>query len=129
VLTRDELKLIKRLPEYIPPGALVINDPATGSAFTYALTRVHVTAMHTLNVPSSDESVLYTHLDDEKYRVQVCRAVRELNAYYVLDFGRQNMFSFVKYPGLKGLKPPFVELVAQQGKHAKLWKIVGCGNS
>lgn len=125
VLNADEKQILDDVPIYVPAGATIIDDPTTGAPFVYALTGRHVTAPHALYQPSEEVALINTSLNDPSQRESVCQAVQTISAYYVLDFGREDIYSPVDHAGIRGLEPPFVQVLDQRGG-ARLLQIVGC---
>lgn len=125
VLNSDEKKILDEVSTLVPEDATIITDPTTGASFAYALTGRHVTAPHALYQPTAEVVLLNESLNDASKRIEVCKAVQDLDAYYVLDFGRVDIYSPVDHSGIRDLTEPFVQVLDQQGD-ARLLQIVGC---
>lgn len=129
-LSVDELDVIARIPEFVPQGDRIINQPWTGSAMAYASSGREVLAAHIFFTPSSDARVIYQELNRAYEDPAVCQAVKNKRAYYYLDFGVQEVHSgdhtSTDYPGLKGLRNTrVVEPVYTKG-NVGLYKVVAC---
>lgn len=130
LLTSDEAALIARLDEETPADALIAGSPWTGTSLAYALAGRDVVEMHVFGSRSPAETYLDENFRNIDTDPNVCAAVREVGATYVLDFGTQNVFNrddaAADHAGIQGLPPAtHLELVDQQGS-ARLLKIVGC---
>lgn len=125
VLNADEKRILDELPGMVPEDATIIVDPTTGASFAYALTGRRVTAPHALYLPSPEVALINKSLNDPSKRTQVCQAVNQIDARYVLDFGRVDIYSPIDHAGIRGLEPPFVKVLNQYGG-ARLLQIVGC---
>ncbi len=130
LLSPDELALIERLDETVPPGAVIAGSPWTGAALAYALSGRVVLMPHTLMYETEDIRAINGGLADASEGDDVCAAVDETGVGYVLDFGTREVppgFDGRRYPGLDGLaESETVELIDQEGD-AKLYRVVGCG--
>lgn len=126
-LNTDEWNLLRRLPESVPAGAVVLANPGTGAAFGYALTGVDVRPPQ-WQVPNDPAFLLLgERLSTDASDPAVCAAVRDLGAGYVLDFGPGDRnVGHVILPGLTGFEgQPGFDLVDREGE-ASLWRITAC---
>lgn len=127
LLTSDELALIERLPDSVPADAVVIGSPWTGVALTYALVDRDVLMPHTLTTTTEDENLINDGLRTAVAGSDVCQAVDDLNAEFVLDFGVQEVnYGTHVFPGLRNLSSSrAVELIDSEGQ-ARLYRVVAC---
>lgn len=128
LVSRDEYELIERLDEEIEDGARVVGNPWNGSSLVYALAGHRPMQMHILAALSPVEAEIYAELRDAGTDPDVCPALEEAQAEYVLDFGDQEVHGGMHpYPGLEDLESSdAVELVDAEGE-AKLYRITACG--
>ncbi|WP_316668452.1 DUF6541 family protein [uncultured Propionibacterium sp.] len=126
----QELALIERLPDLLPPGAVVATTPYNGASMAYALENVTTTTTHITYTWTADITVINKHLDEVATDPEVCTALNDLGVDYALDFGRREVNHGAlasKYPGFSSLAhSPGFEVVAREG-HAVLYRITGCG--
>ncbi|WP_343317986.1 DUF6541 family protein [Arthrobacter sp. TMP15] len=127
LLSTDEAALIERADRTIPTGATVIVNPSTGASLVYALEDRRVLLPAVSSTPSPEVSVLINHLSDLKKNPEVCAAVRNLDSYYILDFGNKQINNMKKpFPTSEELAAtPGLTLIDQEGP-AKLYRIDGC---
>lgn len=128
LVNSDEYAVLMRVPDLVPPDAVIANNPWNGSALAYALTGRHVTAPHILYGDTPLREVVRDRLDDAETDPEVCPLVREENVRYVLDFGPMGVHGVAyDYAGLDDLEPRrgFVEL-ARVGD-AALYEMTVCG--
>ena len=85
VYGRDEVEFVDRATELMPPGALVINAPADGSAWAYAVngTNTYYRTIRTRNL-TDDARLIQAHLSEYATNPQVREAVQRIGATYVL---------------------------------------------
>lgn len=131
LLNSDELALLERLDQHVPPDALIIGNPWNGSSLSYALADRRSVQPHILGSVPQNAQLLYDHLRDAAADPAVCDAVRELGVGYVLDFGHQEVnFDDERrgvFTGLDDLASSgAAELVDSQGA-ARLLRITACG--
>lgn len=108
-LSVDELAVLQRLDDLLPPDAVVIGNPSTAMSFGYAVSGRNVIP-RTWAAPSSAAYwVLGESLRDVAVDPSVCPALDEFDARYVLDFGPGEV-----YPG-RWVMPGFDDLVGQDG--------------
>lgn len=127
LVTRDELALIERLPDEVPEDAIVVGSPWTGVAVTYALTGREVLMPHTLTTTTPEADLINDGLRSARPGSEVCEAVDDIGARFVLDFGTQEVHGATHvYPGIRNLASSgAVELVDSEGE-ARLYRVVAC---
>ena len=127
-LSPDERTLLEDLPEYVEPGARVLGNPSTGSAFGYFLSGVDVYP-RTWSPPRTDEwGIIAEDLRDAATDSDVCDALAVYGEpSYVLDFGQtEGGAGRFPAPGMSGFDGQSgFELVTEQGD-ASLWRITAC---
>lgn len=129
LVSQDELKLIDRLPETVPVDSVLLGNPYTGAALSYALSDRKAAQMHILSYVSPNLQEIYNALGAVTSDPKVCAAVHAENAFYVLDFGLKEVHGGSHTPpGLIHLEQnPGVKLIDSQGE-ARLYKITACGS-
>lgn len=129
LLDAPERRLLERLPGLVPKGHAVVANPRNGGSLAYALEGVPVLKPHVHGAVSSERQLLLDHWGEAASNPAVCRAVRSQKADYALDFGPPYVsWTHPVLPGLTDLdKRPGVELVAQEGAKAKLYRLTACG--
>lgn len=125
LLSTDERALLEQVPELVPEDAVIVGDPATGTALAYGLADRRVLLAHTLVTMSDDAELIVDELDEGT--PAVCQAISRADAEYVLDFGGPAINSTDNdYPGLDQLaQSSAVDLVSEVGD-ARLYRVVGC---
>ncbi|MET3808940.1 DUF6541 family protein [Arthrobacter sp. UYEF3] len=128
LVSRDELSLIQRLRQNVPPDAVLIDNPYTGAALSYALGDRKSAQLHILSSVSPGVEKIYESAGSVSTDPSVCEAVRAEHGYYILDFGPKEVHGgHHEAAGLTHLdQNPGVQLVDSQGD-AKLYKITACG--
>jgi hypothetical protein len=123
----DEMALIDRLDQIVPPDAEIAANPWTGTPLAYAFADRKTLQLHILTSGTPEMQEVENGLRDAASDAQVCRAIQDLRVSYVLDFGSKEVNGGSHaYPGLENLQnSPAVTLVAEQG-HAKLFKVLPC---
>ncbi|WP_323960221.1 hypothetical protein GC088_01820 [Arthrobacter sp. JZ12] len=128
LLTADELALIRRLPETVEPGAAIVGVPLTGASLSYSYAGIPGVILYGEVPPTDAGKVLFNSLDELTSNPEVCPAVEQTGARYVLDFGTRSVHpgERVVEPGLQDLTPENgFELVDSEGA-AELYRITGC---
>lgn len=128
LLTSDELALIKRLPETVEEGAVVVGVPLTGASLSYSYTGIPTLLPYGTLPASPAGQVVYASLDELTTNPEVCPAVEETDVEYVLDFGIKSVHpgETEVVPGLRDLsRENGFELVDSEGA-AALYRITGC---
>ncbi|WP_406637433.1 DUF6541 family protein [Pseudarthrobacter quantipunctorum] len=127
LLSSDELALIDRLDEHVPPDAVLLGNPWNGSPLAYALVGRKTLQLHILSAVPQGGEILYERLNRAKSDPSVCPAVRELRAKYVLDFGHKEVHGGDHgFRGLDDLAGNAVGTLIDQQGDAKLYKLTGC---
>lgn len=127
LITRDEYRLIMRLPTLVPPDAAIANNPWNGSALAYALADRAVTAPHILYGMTPLRGVVRDRLDEASTDPEVCSLLTPAHVRYVLDLGSMGPHGVAwPYEGFDHLKtaPGFRE-IAHEGD-ARLYEITAC---
>jgi hypothetical protein len=124
----DELALIQRLRHTVPPDAVLIGNPYTGAALSYALGDRKSAQLHILSSVSPAVEKIYESAGSVATDPSVCDAVREAHGFYILDFGAEEVHGGNHMvAGLTNLdENTGLQLIDSQGK-AKLYKITACG--
>lgn len=131
-LTTSELRMIRDLPEFVSPDDVVVADTLTGASFMYPLEGLRPIQYHPKEALTPAEDVLLLHLSDPNERAEVCEAVQETSADFVLDFGTNQINMDLAHhpaPGLRDLaESDMVTLVHRVG-NTRLYEITGCGRA
>jgi hypothetical protein len=129
IITPNELTLLGRLAEEVPPGDVIADNPWDGSALAYAFTGRRVLTQHLLYSPSADQRVIDGHLRDAESDPDVCSAVRRTGVRWVLDFGPYLEVNpgTENYPGLDGLDSSSAVTEVDREGDAVLYRITACG--
>lgn len=126
-LSIDERTLLERLPESVPPDALIVGNPSTGMAFGYALGDHSVYPLTWQPPRTTAYDTLASSLKYAATDPAVCPAIELIGARYVFDFGiggrDAGRFALPGFTGLEG-RDGF-ELVDREGR-ASLWRITAC---
>jgi hypothetical protein len=124
----DELALIQRLRHTVPPDAVLIGNPYTGAALSYALGDRKSAQLHILSSVSPAVEKIYESAGSVATDPSVCDAVREAHGFYILDFGAEEVHGGNHMvAGLTNQdENTGLQLIDSQGK-AKLYKITACG--
>lgn len=127
LLSSDEAALIARTEKTIPGDATVIVNPTTGASLVYALENRKTILPAVGSRPTREDDILLRHLNELATNSEVCQAVQNLDAFYVLDFGAQQINDLDKpFPTSEQLETtPGLTLLDQEGP-AKLFRIDGC---
>lgn len=128
-LTTYELQMLRDLPKFVSPGDIVVADTLTGAGFMYALEGLHPIQYHPKEALSEAEEFLLLHLSDPAMEAEVCHAVSQSSADFVLDFGTEqiNMDLEHKPPvGLQNLDDSPVLTQVHQVGVTRLFEITGC---
>jgi len=127
LLTSDENTLLERLDSHVPAGATIIGNPATGASLAYALANrtVILPAVGTTATPL--DATLLNQLPNIATDPAVCAAVDKLDAFYVLDFGGQQINDLqLPFPTSAELAATPGLVVVDQAGPAILYKITSC---
>lgn len=90
LLSPNEATLLQRLPALVPEGAVIIDNPWNGGALAYAISDRAVLTPHAGG--NYDPRIAEITRGLDRGTSEACAAVRELNADYLLDFGRNYVF-------------------------------------
>lgn len=136
ILEPEEIEMVDRAAQTLPPDAVVLGEPVAGSPYLLHRADVQVVFPQLSPIPDSPaRDVLQERFNDWSTDAEVCRAVRELGVTHVYA----DTLSFhddlnAKYeettPGLRNIRPygPGWRLV-DEGGQASLWEFTGCGTS
>lgn len=128
LLSPDELALLERIDDEVPPDESVIGSPWTGTSLVYAVADRRALLPHIFGDRDPETVVLLESLRDSTAGSAVCDAVEDLAAYWVLDFGDREVHGGDNViPGLEDLEDSdAVELTDEEGA-AKLFHVTACG--
>ncbi len=128
LLSEDERALLEEIPDIVPPNEVVLGDASTGASLTPAFSGREALTPHIFGERSKDEKMLLSRWDRVGADPSVCEVVRELDAYWALDFGTEGVLGQDR-PEIYGLDrladSPGVEEVARVGD-AALYEAVAC---
>ncbi|MCU1532842.1 MAG: hypothetical protein JWO49_2413 [Arthrobacter sp.] len=129
LVSADELALFKRLRQSVPQDAVLIGNPYTGAALSYALGDRKSAQLHILSHVSPGLEKIYQSAGSVSTDPSVCEAVREERGFYILDFGTEEVHGENHTAdGLTDLdQNSGLQLIDSQGE-AKLYKITACGS-
>lgn len=127
LLSPDELTLLRRAVGIIPKDATVIAQPATGASLFYALEGRKVILPAISSLQSPPVRTLLAHLPELDSNPAVCEAVRDLDSFYVFDFGSRQVSNLgMPFPSSEALANTVgLTLIDEEGP-AKLYRIDGC---
>lgn len=131
ILTADEHALLRRLPELLAPGDLVLVNPWNGGSLAYAVSGTRVTQYHIAD-PDRQFAAVLAGVPDASPE-EACQLAEAHSIDYVLDFGPQHLNldnpRAVPYRPIDGLgatgTEPNLDLVASEGQ-AELWEVTAC---
>lgn len=130
LLTPDELELLKRLPDHVPEGDVMANNPWDGSSTAYAIADRHVLFAHAYTGSNADRLLASKELNQATPGSEVCAAAVRENIRFLLDFGdhyidpqREEVNDF---PGLAGAASSSAFVRVDQQGNAALYRFVGC---
>ncbi|AMM33280.1 hypothetical protein SA2016_2613 [Sinomonas atrocyanea] len=122
----DERALLQQVPGIVPAGDTIVANPLMGGSLVYALEDRRTVAPHVFGDRNPTEAMVLNHWDEAAYNSRVCPAIKELRAYWALDFGDKTVIpSDDPFVGLNDLatdSAPGVKLVAEVG-HARLFRV------
>lgn len=129
-LTKDDVALFSELAEIVPSSDVIVANPRTGASLAYAFSGRRVLAPHIFGTRTEQEQLLLDHWAEAAYNTKVCPAIKELRAYWALDFGNQEIFTPRGEPllGLRDLvdaSAPGAKLVKEVGD-ARLFRMTAC---
>lgn len=127
LLSADEMTLLRRLADEVPPDAVIAGSPWTGTGLAYAISGREVLMPHTLMDIDDETQIINDGLNAADRRAAVCAAVRDKGVEYVLDFGDREVHGAEhEFPGFERLaSSPAVEKVDSEGG-AVLYRVTGC---
>lgn len=127
LLSSDELELINRIPAQVDSEYSLIANPWTGASLVYALADRRSLTAHVFGKYDESTLTVLEHLDGLSTDPEVCKAIRELDSYYLLDFGTKGVHGRIKAaPGMTELEGnPNFRLIDSEGS-AKLYQITAC---
>lgn len=130
MLTPDERALLERVPDHVPPGSVIADNPWNGSSLAYAYADRRVLTAHLFAGKDPDRSVIDERLKFEPSDPEVCDALRRTDVEYVLDFGSNYMIDLdgaKDFPGVTDIGDTAgFELLDSEGSSAKLYRITSC---
>lgn len=127
LLSSDELALIGRLDDDVPPDAILVANPWNGSPLAYALAGRKTLQLHILSAVPQGGEIIYEHLNNAKSDPRICSVLHELRADYALDFGHKEVHGGDHgFRGLDNLAGTGVGTLIDQQGDAKLYKLTGC---
>ncbi|MBT1018050.1 hypothetical protein KJY77_02690 [Canibacter sp. lx-72] len=127
LLTPDELAILERLPEHVPPGAIIAGSPWTGTALAYTFSGRKVLFPH-IYTKANDPNIriVQDRMDQAHVDPRACQAVKHLNIEYFLDFGKVTVIDGREIEsGLDEGNSPAFQLIDRQGD-AALYKVLPC---
>jgi hypothetical protein len=129
LVSSDEMAVIKRLPQTVPKDAVLIDNPYTGAALSYALGDRKSAQLHILSRVSPELQEIYDSVGQVSTNPGVCEAVRAERGFYILDFGPKEIHGGNHTAaGLTDLdRNPGVQLIDSQGD-ARLYRVTACGS-
>ncbi|KQO04038.1 hypothetical protein ASF21_07580 [Arthrobacter sp. Leaf234] len=132
LLTTDELALLQRVPDLVPPGDVIVGNPRTGASLVYAFADRRTIAPHIFGERTDAEQALLDHWDEAGFNVAVCDAIESERAYWALDFGDQEIVPgdepYIGFRALEDQSAPGISLVAEEGD-ARLYRVDACTGS
>ncbi|TLM75950.1 DUF6541 family protein [Pseudarthrobacter sp. NamB4] len=129
LVSSDELQLIDRLAEEVPPDAVMVGNPWNGSSLAYALADRKLIQLHILSAVPDGTAALLNGPTPSKDDPAVCPAVEELNIDYILDFGHREVHGRDSgYKGLDNLIASGMATLEDSEGEAKLYKLQLCGS-
>ncbi|MFG6402031.1 DUF6541 family protein [Microbacterium sp. P04] len=129
-----EESFLSEVEQIVGPDAVVANNPFDGSAMAYSLFGIQVLFPalpgNWMGVPSADQQIVMSSLNEAADDPEVCRAVNDLGVEYVveLETGERGIFGYVPemFAGVDvtPLTPGFEE-VLRDGDLA-LYRVTAC---
>ncbi|MBP1135625.1 hypothetical protein JOE31_001857 [Arthrobacter sp. PvP023] len=129
LVDEDEMKILDEVGAKVPADGVVVANPLTGGSLVYALADRQPLAPHIFGERTEKEQLLLDHWDEAAYNKDVCPAIRELNAYWALDFGTKTVIPTEDpFPGLADVAAgtaPDIEILATSNE-ARLVRTTAC---
>lgn len=91
LLSADERTVLEMVGELVPADGVVVGNPMTGASLTPAFADRGALAPHVFGTRTSAEEYLLQHWDEAATDPAVCPLIRDLNAYWALDFGTHDV--------------------------------------
>lgn len=85
ILSSDEISLMEQVDDYVDPGATVIVNPWQGGNLVYLLAQRNPSHFYMTGTLSDNVRFINKHLNEAASSPQVCQALANENASYVLD--------------------------------------------
>lgn len=130
LLTTDETAMLEEVAAVVPATDLVVANPRTGGSLVYAISDRRTLAPHIFGDRTPDEQYLLDHWNEAAYNTKVCPIVRDLNAYWALDFGDFEVVPGDEpFIGLKDLGAddvPGMRIEKSVGR-VNLYRVTACG--
>ncbi len=130
LLTTDETAMLEEVAAVVPATDLVVANPRTGGSLVYAISDRRTLAPHIFGDRTPDEQYLLDHWNEAAYNTKVCPIVRDLNAYWALDFGDFEVVPGDEpFIGLKDLGSddvPGMRIEKSVGR-VNLYRVTACG--
>jgi hypothetical protein len=127
----DKLALLKQVDAIVPKDGVVVGNPLTGASLVYALADRQPLAPHIFGERTEKEQLLLDHWDEAAFNKDVCPVIKELHAYWALDFGTKTVIPTEDpFPGLADLTSglaPDIQVLATSGK-MRLVRTTACDN-
>jgi hypothetical protein len=124
LLDADELALINRIGDHVPPGETVAGDPFTGAALVYAFGDRPALMPHTLTEITPEIDTINEALVAGTFDSSACAALDEEGVRFVLDFGTTGVHG--PRDGLPLLESSGDVLLVDQQGAARLYEITAC---
>lgn len=129
LLTTDETDLLSAVANLVPADEIIVANPRTGGSLAYAIADRKTLAPHIFGERTPEEQYLLDHWDEAAYNNKVCPIIRDLKAYWALDFGDFEVVpGDTPFTGLKSLTDgtaPGMEIVKTVGK-VHLYRVTVC---
>ncbi|TAP45603.1 hypothetical protein EYS21_02480 [Arthrobacter sp. S39] len=129
LLTTDETSMLAILPDLVPRTDVVVANPRTGGSLVYAVSNRKTLAPHIFGDRTPDEQYLLDHWAEAAYNNKVCPIVKELHAYWALDFGDFEVVPgdepFIGLRDLSDGSAPGMRLEKSIGK-VNLYRVTAC---
>ena len=129
LVDEDEMNILAEVGNKVPVDGVIVANPLTGGSLVYALADRQPLAPHIFGERTEKEQLLLDHWDEAAYNKDVCPAIRELNAYWALDFGTKTVIPTEDpFPGLADVAAgtaPDIEVLATSDE-ARLIRTTAC---
>lgn len=131
LLSDDERAIMQDVRELVPSDGVVVGSPRTGASLTPAFADRRALAPHIFGNRTPAEQYLLDHWDEAGMDPAVCEYVQELNAFWALDFGTDDVLGGVhtELAGTDALdaeQSPRITELARVGD-AVLYEATACG--